>query len=130
MKKVLVIAYLKIYINRSTGELLTEKIGEQARINDNDLDNLYKKQDKDEDDGWFSGEFPTYSDTKKESPIPSQQPIKIDTVIQIEKPVLVESLSKNKKNKLKIGRIYLISLKEIKMVTTKTKPRTMLYLLI
>ena len=91
----------EIYINRSTGELLTEKIGEQARINDNDLDNLYKKQDKDEDDGWFSGEFPTYSDTKKESPIPSQQPIKIDTVIQIEKPVLVESLSKNKKNKLK-----------------------------
>ena len=91
----------EIYINRSTGELLTEKIGEQARINDNDLDNLYKKQDKDEDDGWFSGEFPTYSDTKKESPIPSQQPIKIDTVIQVEKPVLVESLSKNKKNKLK-----------------------------
>ena len=91
----------EIYINRSTGELLTEKIGEQARINDNDLDNLYKKQDRDEDDGWFSGEFPTYSDTKKESPIPSQQPIKIDTVIQIEKPVLVESLSKNKKNKLK-----------------------------
>ena len=91
----------EIYINRSTGELLTEKIGEQARINDNDLDNLYKKQDKDEDDGWFSGEFPTYGDTKKESPIPSQQPIKIDTVIQIEKPVLVESLSKNKKNKLK-----------------------------
>ena len=91
----------EIYINRSTGELLTEKIGEQARINDNDLDNLYKKQDKDEDDGWFSGEFPTYSDTKKESPIPSQQPIKIDTVIQIEKPVLVESLSKNKNNKLK-----------------------------
>ena len=91
----------EIYINKSTGELLTEKIGEQARINDNDLDNLYKKQDKDEDDGWFSGEFPTYSDTKKESPIPSQQPIKIDTVIQIEKPVLVESLSKNKKNKLK-----------------------------
>ena len=91
----------EIYINRSTGELLTEKIGEQARINDNDLDNLYKKQNKDEDDGWFSGEFPTYSDTKKESPIPSQQPIEIDTVIQIEKPVLVESLSKNKKNKLK-----------------------------
>ena len=91
----------EIYINRSTGELLTEKIGEQARINDNDLDNLYKKQDKDEDDGWFSGEFPTYSDTKKESPIPSQQPIKIDTVIQVEKPVLVESLSKKKKNKLK-----------------------------
>ena len=91
----------EIYINRSTGELLTEKIGEQARIKNNDLDSLYKKQDKDEDDGWFSGEFPTYSDTKKESPIPSQQPIKIDTVIQIEKPVLVESLSKNKKNKLK-----------------------------
>ena len=91
----------EIYINRSTGELLTEKIGEQARIKNNDLDSLYKKQDKDEDDGWFSGEFPTYSDTKKESPIPSQQPIKIDTVIQVEKPVLVESLSKNKKNKLK-----------------------------
>ena len=91
----------EIYINRSTGELLTEKIGEQARIKNNDLDSLYKKQDRDEDDGWFSGEFPTYSDTKKESPIPSQQPIKIDTVIQIEKPVLVESLSKNKKNKLK-----------------------------
>ena len=91
----------EIYINRSTGELLTEKIGEQARIKNNDLDSLYKKQDSDEDDGWFSGEFPTYSGTKKESPIPSQQPIKMDTIIQIEKPVLVESLSKNKKNKLK-----------------------------
>ena len=91
----------EIYINRSTGELLTEKIGEQARIKNNDLDSLYKKQDRDEDDGWFSGEFPTYSGTKKESPIPSQQPIKMDTIIQIEKPVLVESLSKNKKNKLK-----------------------------
>ena len=91
----------EIYINRSTGELLTEKIGEQARIKNNDLDSLYKKQDKDEDDGWFSGEFPTYSGTKKESPIPSQQPIKMDTIIQIEKPVLVESLSKNKKNTLK-----------------------------
>ena len=91
----------EIYINRSTGELLTEKIGEQARIKNNDLDSLYKKQDKDEDDGWFSGEFPTYSGTKKESPITSQQPIKMDTIIQIEKPVLVESLSKNKKNKLK-----------------------------
>ena len=91
----------EIYINRSTGELLTEKIGEQARIKNNDLDSLYKKQDTDEDDGWFSGEFPTYSSTKKESPIPSQQPIKMDTIIQIEKPVLVESLSKNKKNKLK-----------------------------
>ena len=85
----------EIYINRSTGELLTEKIGEQARIKNNDLDSLYKKQDSDEDDGWFSGEFPTYSGTKKESPIPSQQPIKMDTIIQIEKPVLVESLSKN-----------------------------------
>ena len=81
--------------------MLTEKIGEQARIKNNDLDSLYKKQDSDEDDGWFSGEFPTYSGTKKESPIPSQQPIKMDTIIQIEKPVLVESLSKNKKNKLK-----------------------------
>ena len=91
----------EIYINRSTGELLTEKIGEQARIKNNDLDSLYKKQDRDEDDGWFSGEFPTYSGTKKESPITSQQPIKMDTIIQIEKPVLVESLSKNKKNKLK-----------------------------
>ena len=91
----------EIYINKSTGELLTEKIGEQARIKNNELDSLYKKQDKDEDDGWFSGEFPTYSGTEKESPIPSQQPIKMDTIIQIEKPVLVESLSKNKKNKLK-----------------------------
>ena len=91
----------EIYINRTTGELLTEKIGEQARIKNNDLDNLNKKQDRDGDDGWFSGEFPTYSGTKKESPIPSQQPIKMDTIIQIEKPVLAESLSKNKKNKLK-----------------------------
>ena len=96
----------------------------------NDLDNLYKKQDKDEDDGWFSGEFPTYSDTKKESPIPSQQPIKIDTVIQIENPYWLSHYQKIKRINLKVGRIYLISLKGIKMVITKTKPRTMLYLLI
>ena len=50
------------------------------------------KESNHKDDGWFSGEFPTYSETTDKSPIEDQRAMKKDTIVQKEKPVFVESL--------------------------------------
>ena len=89
----------EIYVNKSTGEILTERIGESSITND-DL-NIQTEIDSNQDDGWFSGDFPTYSETQNKSAIENQLPVKIDTIIHKEKPVLVESLLKPKKSRKK-----------------------------
>ena len=91
----------EIYINRSTGEMLMERIGDSTIAVEYDMSGLSKKSNH-KDDGWFSGEFPTYSETTNRSPIEDQHAMKKDTIVQKEKPVLVESLlvqeNKNVKN--------------------------------
>ena len=52
----------EVYVNRSTGETLTERI-EELSIANNDI-KVQSEESTNKDDGWFSGDFPTYSQTK------------------------------------------------------------------
>ena len=86
----------EIYVNQSTGETLVEKIGDSVKFENLELaikDKNNELQTK-EDDGWFSGEFPSYGNTNEISPIPNQKRNPIDTLVIKEKPILVESSSK------------------------------------
>ena len=82
--------------------MLTERIGDSTITEEYDLSGLSKEND----DGWFSGEFPTYSETKNKSPIEDQRPMKKDTIVQKEKPVFVESLSTQDNKNVKNWIIY------------------------
>jgi len=86
----------EVYVNQSTGETLVEKIGDSVKFENLELaikDKNNEVQTK-EDDGWFSGEFPSYGNTNEISPIPNQKQNPIDTLVIKEKPILVESSSK------------------------------------
>ena len=51
----------EVYVNRSTGETLTETI-EELSIANNDI-KVQSEESTNKDDGWFSGDFPTFSQT-------------------------------------------------------------------
>ena len=89
----------EVYINRSTGETLTETI-EDLSIANNDI-KAQSEESANKDDGWFSGDFPTYSQTTNKPAIEKQFPVQKDTIIQNEKPVLVESSPKLEMTKKK-----------------------------
>ena len=100
----------ELYIEPETGEILAEKIEESKVIDanahkDNEFHindrNKNQKIDK-EDDGWFSGIFPSYKKTKKKSPIALENELPKDTIIIKEKPIEKTLLAKeNKKKKWK-----------------------------
>ncbi len=89
----------EVYINRSTGETLTETIGKLSIADDDII--IQSEENANKDDGWFSGDFPTYSQTTNKPAIEKQFPAKKDTIIQNEKPVLVESFPKREMRKKK-----------------------------
>ena len=89
----------EVYVNRSTGETLTETI-EELSIANNDI-KVQSEESTNKDDGWFSGDFPTYSQTTNKPAIEKQFPVKKDTIIQNEKPVFVESFPKREMSKKK-----------------------------
>jgi len=112
----------EIYVNQSTGETLVEKIGDSVRFENLDLVIKDKRNDIKikEDDGWFSGEFPSYDNTNKISPIPNQRQNPKDTLVIKEKPVMVESSSElNKKDKKNWMRIFNIFRKNDKIEQEK-----------
>ncbi len=100
----------ELYIEPETGEILAEKIEESKVVDANDhKDNEFHINDRNknqkidkEDDGWFSGIFPSYKKTKKKSPIALENELPKDTIIIKEKPIEKTLLAKeNKKKKWK-----------------------------
>ena len=101
----------EIYVDRTTGETITELIGDSDKIGITHRDNISQlipdkddtllgiQQQTKEDDGWFSGKFPAYKKTKSQSPLHKEMEKPLDSLIQKTKPVLVESFNDKKKNK-------------------------------
>ena len=90
----------EIYINESTGEMITEKIDDSMNIGKNvqkhNIDSSFVN-----DDGWFSGDFPSYKKSDIKSPIKKENTITKDTLIYKAKPILAQSSAQEKEKKKK-----------------------------
>ena len=102
--------FSELYVEPETGEILAEKIEESEVVDANaHTDNEFHINDRNknqkfdkEDDGWFSGIFPSYKKTNKKSPIALENELPKDTIIIKEKPIEKTLLAKeNKKKKWK-----------------------------
>ncbi len=109
----------EIYINSATGEMVAEKIGDSTVFSENS--STIKKSKKKEDDGWFSGIFPTYKKTKNNSSIEKKYIAPKDTLIKKEKPIFASSNSEGVGSKKWLGIFNVFNKeKEVNSVTEKT----------
>ncbi len=84
----------EVYINQSTGEIISEKIGDSISTEGIFKENSLNSRSR--DDGWFSGDFPSYKTGDIKSPIKKQHTIAKDTLVTKERPVFAQSNSKKR----------------------------------
>ena len=86
----------EVYVDSSSGEIITELIIDTltSKLNKTEVASLENKNDSllndlgQDDDGWFSGIFPSYK--KKKSPFKKNTDDKNDVIIKNNEPILVE----------------------------------------
>ena len=86
----------EVYVDSSSGEIITELIIDTltSKLNKTEVASLENKNDSllndlgQDDDGWFSGIFPSYK--KKKSPFKKNTDDKNNVIIKSNEPILVE----------------------------------------
>ena len=96
------------YVNIETGETITENLAQSPTLkkHEEELEEPEIYIETKEDDGWFSGLFPSFKNANNDLKSLSELPKQKDTTVVKEKPILVESLPTKSKKAIKWNKFF------------------------
>ena len=96
------------YVNIETGETITENLAQSPTLKKHEeaLEEPEIYIETKEDDGWFSGLFPSFKNANNNLKSLAELPKQKDTTVVIEKPILVESLPIKSKKAIKWNKFF------------------------
>ena len=96
------------YVNIETGETITENLAQSPTLKKHEeaLEEPEIHIETKEDDGWFSGLFPSFKNANNDLKLLAELPKQKDTTVVKEKPILVESLPIKSKKVIKWNKFF------------------------